>query len=298
MRSASSRWNMTTRPSARDWKLYFTCAKRPLCTNLSAAVCRSSRPISTPVCSPLVVATCGSVSDFSPSARISRSSAVLVEEVDGVCARVKGRGRTRKHAARQMLRSMELVYRKICWRRNRLPPVRAERSILSRYGGYRDAAPPTRGSLAIFVWSDFNFGRELEESGNLETRHAGNPAGQVLHLVGEFFVYAPGGFVDRGSDQILQHLLVFVGENVGLDAYINKLLLPIHFYGNHAATSRSFHGYGVYLPLQVFLQLLEPGEHLLERVDFHQDSSGLRFTSVILPPKRCSIDFTIGSRSN
>src|SRR5580704_18197469 len=179
-----------------------------------------------------------------------------------------------------------------------LQMVRASPPIVANMG-CRDAAPLIRGSLAVnFAWSDFNYGRELEESGNLEARHAGNPAGQVLHLVGEFFIDPPGGFVDRRSDQILQHLLVFVGENVGLDAYINKLLLPIHFYGNHAAAGRGFHGYGVYLTLQVFLQLLEPGEHLLERVDFHQDSSGLRFTSVIFPPKRCSIDFTTGSRSN
>src|SRR5262249_35185814 len=41
----------------------------------------------------------------------------------------------------------------------------------------------------------------------------------------------------------------------------------------------------------------QPREHLLESVDFHQDSSCRRRTSVILPPKRCSIDRTTGSCS-
>src|ERR1700751_3924109 len=93
--------------------------------------------------------------------------------------------------------------------------------------GYRDAASPKRGLAFNFVWCDLNYGRELEESGNLEACHAGNPAGQGLHLVSEFSAPPPGGFVDRGSDQILQHLLVFAGENVGPDAHIDKLLLPI-----------------------------------------------------------------------
>src|SRR5262249_27641129 len=55
--------------------------------------------------------------------------------------------------------------------------------------------------------------------------------------------------------------------------------------------------HGVHLALQVFLHLPQSREHLLESVDFHQDSSCRRRTSVILPPKRCSIDRTTGSCS-
>src|SRR5207249_423936 len=76
------------------------------------------------------------------------------------------------------------------------------------------------------------------------------------------------------------------------------LFLAVHFHRDHAAAGRSFHRHGIHLPLQVFLQLPESRKHLLESADFHQDSSGLRFTSEIFPPKRCSIDRTIGSRSN
>src|SRR5439155_14389124 len=80
--------------------------------------------------------------------------------------------------------------------------------------------------------------------------------------------------------------------------HFQHLLLSVHFYRHHAAAGRSFDRNQVHLPLQVFLNLPQPGKHLLERIDFHQGLSSRRFTSEIFPPKRCSIARTIGSRSN
>src|SRR5216683_6740864 len=141
-------------------------------------------------------------------------------------------------------------------------------------------------------------GCQLKKSGDLYAGHSGNAAGEVFHLVGEFFIDAPRRLVHRRANQILQHLLVLAGENVRFNADVHDLLLAVHLYRDHAAAGRSFDRYGVHLPLQVFLHLPQPRKHLLDSVDFHQDSSWRRFTSEIFPPKRCSIDRTIGSRSN
>src|SRR5262249_37798430 len=87
-------------------------------------------------------------------------------------------------------------------------------------------------------------------------------------------------------------------EDFRFNAHFEDLLLAVHFDGDHAAAGRGFDSDRIHLPLQVFLHLPQPRKHLLKRVDFHQVSSCCRRTSEILPPKRCSIDFTIGSLSN
>src|SRR5262249_26866328 len=138
----------------------------------------------------------------------------------------------------------------------------------------------------------------LKQSRNLQPGNSRNPARQILHLIRQLFIHSTGSLIHRRSDQILQHLLVFVRKNFGLDPYIHDLLLSVHLHRHHSAAGRRFHGHRIHLPLQVFLQLLEAREHLLERADFPPYSPVPRFTSVILPPKRCSIDLTIGSRSN
>src|SRR5579863_6717480 len=138
----------------------------------------------------------------------------------------------------------------------------------------------------------------LEEAGDFEAREAGDGGREIFHLVRELFVDATGGFVDCRANQVLKHLLILAGEDVGFDADVNQLLLAIHAHYDHAAARGGFHSNGIHLTLNVFLDLFQPGEHLLESVDFHQDSSWLRFTSVILPPNRRIMDFTNGSRSN
>src|SRR5882757_5208732 len=140
--------------------------------------------------------------------------------------------------------------------------------------------------------------RELKQAGDFQSADPGNGSGKTLHLVGQFLVNLAGSFVHRGADKVLQHLLIFIGKNLRLDLYFQHLLLPVHFYSDHAAAGRSFDRNGVHLPLQVFLYLPQPGKHLLKSVDFHQETSSRRFTSEIFPPKRCNIERTIGSRSN
>src|SRR5260370_21304716 len=139
---------------------------------------------------------------------------------------------------------------------------------------------------------------QLKESRNFHSGNSRNSTGEVFHLVGEFIVHAPRRLIHSRANQILQHLLVFAREYVRLDAHVHNLFLAVHLHRDHSAAGRSFDRDGVHLPLQIFLQLPEPRKHLLESADFHQDSSWRRFTSEILPPKRCSIDRTIGSRSN
>ena len=41
-------------------------------------------------------------------------------------------------------------------------------------------------------------------------------AGEVFHLLGEFFVHAARGFIHRGEHQLLQHFLVFALEDFRL----------------------------------------------------------------------------------
>src|SRR5205807_10155114 len=115
----------------------------------------------------------------------------------------------------------------------------------------------------------------------LHAGYSGNAAREIFHLVGEFFIDAPRRFIDCRADQVLQHLLVLTGKNFRLDFHVDDLLLAIHFHIDHAAAGRGFHGHGIHLPLQVFLQLPESRQHLLESADFHQDSSWFRFTSEI-----------------
>src|SRR5258708_15281050 len=139
---------------------------------------------------------------------------------------------------------------------------------------------------------------QLKESSNFHSGNSRNSPGEFFHLVGEFIVPAPRRLIHSRANQILQHLLVFAREYVRLDAHVHNWLLAVHLHGDHSAAGRSFDRDGVHLPLQIFLQLPESRKHLLESADFHQDSSWRRFTSEILPPKRCSMERTIGSRSN
>src|SRR5216683_291757 len=139
---------------------------------------------------------------------------------------------------------------------------------------------------------------QLKESRNFHSSNSRNSASEVFHLVGELIVNASSCLIDRCANQILQHLLVFAREYVRLDAHVHNLFLAVHLHRDHPAAGRSFDRDGVHLPLQILLQLPEPRKHLLESADFHQDSSWPRFTSEILPPKRCSMERTIGSRSN
>src|SRR5271155_2214912 len=177
--------------------------------------------------------------------------------------------------------------------------------------------------------------KELKQSGNLQSSHPRHGPGDILHLAGQLIIHAPRRFVHRRADQILQHLLILAGENIRLDAHVHNLLLAIHLYGDHAAAGRRLHRHGVHLLLQVFLDLPQPREHLLQSVDFHiglhlsacrncailaaelrhetfpetrhatryeschetlHESGG--FTSEIFPPKRSSIERTIGWLSN
>src|SRR5216683_3945480 len=192
-----------------------------------------------------------------------------------------------------------------------MPPIKA--SSVSRLP-FSSRSPQERTQRAFFIATVFGFivcrndyqagfaaksvFSLLKQSGNLHSRNSRNTAGEVFHLAGEFFIDTPRRFIDSRANQVLEHLLVLAREYIRFDSHVDHLLLAVHFHHNHAAAGRSFNGHGIHLPLQVFLQLPESRKHLLESADFHQDSSWLRFTSEIFPPKRCNMDRTIGSRSN
>src|ERR1700680_891144 len=139
----------------------------------------------------------------------------------------------------------------------------------------------------------------LKETGNFQSGEARNVARNILHLASQFFVDPPRCFIHRRAHQILQHFLVLARKNFRLNANLYHLLLAVQRPSAHAAAPAAFPIYGIALPLQIVLQLPEFRKHLLECVDFHQlHSSCARRTWEILPPKRCSIERTIGSRSN
>src|SRR5690349_8440837 len=113
MRGASSTRKVTATPSVRDWKLYFTFANRPVCTNLSAAACRSSFPTCVPLVRPLRAATCGSEIDFNPSARTSLRGAVPTGAGGAVCAHVeRAKSVAKNQNVQRICTCMGLVYRK------------------------------------------------------------------------------------------------------------------------------------------------------------------------------------------
>src|SRR5229473_4864799 len=159
-------------------------------------------------------------------------------------------------------------------------------------GGRRNNRNEYRAGLAA------KSARSLKKSRNLHSGNSRNAAGEIFHLVRQFFIDAPRRFIHGRAHQVLQHLLVLARENIRLNADVHNLFLAVHLHRDHAAAGRGFHRHGIHLPLQVFLKLPESREHLLESADFHQDSSWPRFTSEIFPPKRCSMDRTSGSRSN
>src|SRR5215472_18231256 len=92
----------------------------------------------------------------------------------------------------------------------------------------------------------------LKEAGDAEVADARNISGDIFELLREFFVHAARGFVDRGENQILQHFLIFSGENFGFDLNFGELLLAVHFHGDHAAAGGGFHANFSALVLETF----------------------------------------------
>src|SRR5688500_6450217 len=62
----------------------------------------------------------------------------------------------------------------------------------------------------------------LEQSGDL------HPSGQPADLLLERLVHLPGGLVDGGGDQVLQHLDVFLADDLGVDSQGLQVLLAVH----------------------------------------------------------------------
>src|SRR5256885_8536713 len=48
--------------------------------------------------------------------------------------------------------------------------------------------------------------------------HSRNATCEVFHLVGEFFIHAAAGFIHRGANQVLQHLLILDRKSTRLNS--------------------------------------------------------------------------------
>src|SRR5260370_40291907 len=68
----------------------------------------------------------------------------------------------------------------------------------------------------------------LKQSGDFHAGHSGNAAGEIFHLVGEFFIDAPRRFIHRRANQVLHHLLFLPRENVRLKPNVPHLLSAIY----------------------------------------------------------------------
>jgi len=59
-------------------------------------------------------------------------------------------------------------------------------------------------------------------------------AGEILHLIGEFFVTRRDASLTAARTNLAASL-VFAGEHFGFDAHVHHLLLAVHFYRDHPA---------------------------------------------------------------
>jgi len=91
----------------------------------------------------------------------------------------------------------------------------------------------------------------------------------------------------------LQHLLVLAGEDVG-SCVCPRSVLAVSSSPVTMRRRPRLPRHGIHLPLQVFLQLPESRQHLLESADFIRFSG---FVSLRKFFQACSMDRTIGSRS-
>ena len=67
-----------------------------------------------------------------------------------------------------------------------------------------------------------------EQAGDFHAHHAGESAGKILYLLGEFFVHAASGFVDSGENEFLQISWSLPWKTSDLDAHVGELLLAVH----------------------------------------------------------------------
>src|SRR5688572_10938177 len=98
----------------------------------------------------------------------------------------------------------------------------------------------------------------VSQTGDLQTAH------QAAHRLTELLVHLAAGVVDGGHDQILQHLHVVLGDDLGIDLDRLQLLGAVHGDGDHAAAGRGLDAQLGHLLLQALLHLLRLLHHGLD----------------------------------
>src|SRR5438105_8745510 len=89
------------------------------------------------------------------------------------------------------------------------------------------------------------------------------------------FIYLASGVVDRGSNEILQHLDVFAFNRFRIDGHAQQALLAVHLDLHAAATGRTLHHGGLHFVLQIlrlFFRLRDYVLYLRGIESCHQNS--------------------------
>src|ERR1051325_924523 len=138
----------------------------------------------------------------------------------------------------------------------------------ARGGGTRHPQPATRNPS--------------EQSGNL------HPSGHRSQLILHRFIDLARGLVDRGHDEVLQHLHVVGIDGVLLDDDAEEVLRAVHGGLDHATAGAAFDAQLGHAALHLLLHLLDLLQHLL----------GIHFAflaSTISPPRCFLKACTMGS---
>src|SRR2546422_1969859 len=122
-----------------------------------------------------------------------------------------------------------------------------------------------------------------------------HPAGEAPDLLLHRFVHLAGGLVDRGGDEVLEHLDVVLAHDLGIDLQALEVLLSVHDHLHHAPAGRRLDLQGLDLLLDALLRLLELLHELLR---IAKGVHGLfSRTSTTFPPNRSRASCTAGSRA-
>src|SRR5437899_8263537 len=130
---------------------------------------------------------------------------------------------------------------------------------------------------------------ELEQPGQLQS------PSQAPDLFLHRFVHLAGGLVDRGGDEVLQHLDVVPAHHLGVDRQALEVLLAVHDDLHHPPARRGLDLQRLELLLDALLGLLELFHELLWVAEWVHGLFSR--TSTTLPPKRSSASWTAGSRA-
>src|SRR4051812_47432549 len=94
---------------------------------------------------------------------------------------------------------------------DRFGEIRHEGAFLMKRGGSREGkriAGSASRTASIFSNEGSVARKGSKQSGDFQSSHSRNAAGETLHLAGEFLIHAAPGLIYGRPDQILQQFLI------------------------------------------------------------------------------------------